>query len=159
MRQAEAITAAMFVAIAAVAMFDTRAGALIDTTGRAPGGIGAGFYPFWASAILLAGGLVVLSQAVTAPLPGRVFQSRVAVSAITKLVAPMLVATAALAWLGLYLVSGLYMAFFARFIGRYRWIWVVVLALAFPTAIYLTFELAFRVRLPKSSLYVLGLPF
>jgi putative tricarboxylic transport membrane protein len=153
-------TAAVMVAIAAVAMVDTRHFALIDTSGRSPGGIGAGFYPFWAATAMAIAGLVLLYRAVvdrTVSLP--VFENRGAITSVAKLVGPMLVATTALSWLGFYLCCGLYMGFFARFIGRYRWAWVAVIAVAFPVAAYLAFEMGFRVRLPKSALYQLGLLF
>jgi Tripartite tricarboxylate transporter TctB family len=157
-RAYELLTAAALVAIAAVAMFDSRATALIDTSGRFPGGIGPGFYPFWAAAVMGAGGLVVLYRAASSRqlAAARIFEDRDAVVAVVKLIGPMLLAAAALAWLGFYVVSGLYMGFFARSIGRYRWLWVALIALAFPTAVYLAFELGFRVRLPKSGLYELG---
>jgi hypothetical protein len=159
-RRYQLLTAVAFCVLAAVVMFDTRAGALVDRTGRAPGGIGAGFYPFWAAAVLGAGGLLVAYQAVASRLAtSGTFASRDGVVAVVKLVGPMLVATAALMYLGLYLVMGLYMAYFARVIGRYRWHWVAVIGVAFPLAIYLAFELGFRVRLPKSIYYVQGLPF
>ena len=38
--------------VAAVAMIDSRAGAMVDTTGREPGGVGAGFYPFWSLSLI-----------------------------------------------------------------------------------------------------------
>jgi putative tricarboxylic transport membrane protein len=148
------------VAIAAVAMIDSRSFALIDTSGRSPGGIGPGFYPFWAAAAMAMAGVVILyravvSKAVSAP----VFENRDAVLSVAKLVGPMLIATAALSWLGFYLCCGLYMGFFARYIGRYRWLWVTLIAVVFPIATYLAFEMGFRVRLPKSGLYQLGFLF
>ena len=73
-----------------------------------------------------------------------VFENRAAVVAVVKLVGPMVVATGALAWLGFYFVCGLYMAYFARYIGRYRWLIVGLIAVVFPTLIYLAFELGFR---------------
>jgi hypothetical protein len=153
-------TAVAFIALAAVVMFDTRAGALVDRTGRSPGGIGAGFYPFWAAAVLGFGGLVVGYQTLSGRLSSAsVFAERDGILSVFKLVGPMIVATAALAWLGLYVVMGLYMAYFARVIGGYRWYWVALIAVVFPFAIYLAFEVGFRVRLPKSVFYVQGLPF
>jgi hypothetical protein len=152
-------TAAVLVAVAAIAMFDSRGSALFDPTGRFPGGIGPGFYPFWAAAVMAVGGLIVIFRtARTEASTGAVFESREGVGALLKLVGPMLVATAAMTWLGFYLVTCLYMGFFARSIGRYRWLWVALIAIAFPVAIYLVFELGFRVRLPKSALYELGFP-
>ena len=52
MRPYQVATAAAFALLAAVAMIDSRAGALVDRTGTQPGGIGAGFYPFWSAAIV-----------------------------------------------------------------------------------------------------------
>jgi putative tricarboxylic transport membrane protein len=152
-------TAAALVAVAAIAMFDSRASALFDTSGRAPGGIGPGFYPFWAAAVMAVGGLIVIFRTSRAEAStGAVFENREAISSLFKLVGPMLLATAAMVWLGFYLVTCLYMGFFARYIGHYRWHWVAFIAVVVPTVIYLVFELGFRVRLPKSTLYDLGFP-
>jgi hypothetical protein len=157
MRRYELATAAVIVAIAGVAMFDSRASALIDTTGRYPGGIGPGFYPFWAAAVLGVAALIVLYRAFVSTLVAApVFENRQAAMSVAKLVGPMVLATAALSWLGFYIACGLYMGFFARYIGRYRWLWVAVIAVLFPLATYLAFEMGFRVRLPKSGLYQLG---
>jgi putative tricarboxylic transport membrane protein len=157
---AEAATAMVFISVAAVAMFDSRQFALIDTSGRSPGGLGAGFYPFWAATVVGVAGLVILYRALNGTVASAPpFESRDAIMSVGKLVGPMLVATAALSWLGFYLCCGLYMGYFARFIGRYRWVWVAVIAVAFPVGAYLGFEMGLRLRLPKSVLYELGLLF
>ena len=87
-----------------------------------------------------------------------VFARREAWTAPLKIAVPMILAVAFIQWIGFYFVTGLYMGFFAKFIGRYRWIWVVVIAVVFPALIYLSFEKGFRVSLPKSKLYELGFP-
>src|SRR3954469_24071404 len=135
MRRYEVLTAAVLVAIAIVAMVDSRASALIDRSGKQPGGIGPGFYPFWAAAVMAGAGVIIIYRALaTAPtgVSRSVFENRESAVSLAKLVGPMLVATAALSWLGFYLCCGLYMGFFARYIGRYRWAWVAVIAVAFP---------------------------
>jgi hypothetical protein len=158
-RPYQSATAAVFIAIAAIAMFDSRASALIDGTGRYPGGIGPGFYPFWAAAFIAAAGVLTLYRAITSePSGAGVFAGRQSMLAVAQIVGPLLLATVALLWLGFYLVTALYMAFFARYIGQYRWAWVALIALAVPVAIFLSFELGFRVRLPKSQLYEFGFP-
>ena len=161
MRPYQVATAATFAVLAAVAMFDSRAGALVDRTGTEPGGVGAGFYPFWSATLVFCCAAYVGYRALRTPTPGTAaFENRAAVFAALKLIVPMLVATAAIPWLGFYVVTALYMGLFARWIGHYRWIWVVVIMIAMPVAIYATFELGFRVGLPKSFLYDLGvLPF
>lgn len=166
MRSYQAATAAVFVVIAAVAMFESRRGALIGAT-RDPGGIGAGFYPFWSAAVMGIAALVLISRTLWAAQPAQgqgqaqekaVFAGRESVLAVGKLVVPMVLAVAAMLWLGFYLAMGLYMGFFARSIGRYRWVWVGAVAVCVPLAVYLIFEQGFRMLLPKSILYGDGLP-
>ena len=142
-------------------MVDSRAGALVDRTGTEPGGVGAGIYPFWSAALVFVCAVAVAYRAWVTPTPGTAaFEGREAVVAVAKLIVPMVLAAASIVWLGFYIMTGLYMGLFARWIGRYRWIWVVALTVGMPAAIYATFELGFRVSLPKSFLYDLGvLPF
>ena len=147
--------------VAAVAMIDSRAGAMVDTTGREPGGVGAGFYPFWSAFVVFVCAAVVGYKSWRSDIVGpAVFEGREGIFAVLKLVIPMVVAVFAIIWLGFYIVSALYMALFARWIGHYRWITVVALAIGMPVAIYASFEIGFRVSLPKSLLYDQGiLPF
>jgi len=161
LRPYQVATAAAFAVLAAVAMIDSRAGALVDRTGTQPGGIGAGFYPFWSATLVFLCACYVGYRAWVTPMPGTAaFENRAAVFAALKLIVPMVVATIAITWLGFYIVTGLYMGLFARWIGRYRWIWVIVITVVVPAAIYATFEVGFRVTLPKSFFYDLEiLPF
>jgi len=148
------------IVIAAVAMFDSRASALPDPTGTFPGGLGPGFYPFWSAAMVAGAALfVILRYQVLAGDTQGVFAKREAWVAPLKIALPMIVAVAALEWLGFYIVTALYMGFFARFIGGYRWYWVLAIAVLFPLVIYLAFERGFRVSLPKSVFYEQGFPF
>ncbi len=143
---------------AAVAMIDSRAGALVDTSGTQPGGIGAGFYPFWSAFVVFVCGGVVAYKSWQSRVDGpAVFEGREGILSVLKLVVPMIVAVFAILWLGFYIVSALYMGLFARWIGRYNWLWVTLLTVGMPAAIYSAFELGFRVSLPKSFLYQAGL--
>jgi hypothetical protein len=161
LRPYQVATAVAFALVAAVAMIDSRAGALVDRTGREPGWVGAGFYPFWSAALMFVCAAVVAYRGWKTPTPGTsAFENREAVVAVAKLIVPMVIAAASILVLGFYIMTGLYMGLFARWIGRYRWVWVAVLTVGMPAAIYATFELGFRVTLPKSFLYDAGiLPF
>ena len=148
------MTAAAIMVIAAVAMLDTRRGALPDVAGGAPGGLGGGFYPFWSAAVLFAFAALVLIRSLTVPQPAQgVFKDAASVRAVLWLAIPMVVATALIGVLGFYIMTGLYMGFFAAAIGHYRWHWVGAIAVLFPLVIYLVFEVGFRVGLPKSIFY------
>lgn len=144
--------------LAAVAMVDSRAGALVDRTGTEPGGIGAGFYPFWSATVVFVCGAIVAISTVRSKRTGPpAFADRNAVLTVLKMIGPMIVATVAIIWLGFYIVSALYMTLFARWVGHYRWMWVACLAIGLPLVVYASFEVGFRVSLPKSFLYDLGL--
>jgi hypothetical protein len=146
--------------IAAVAMFDSRASALPDLTGKFPGGLGPGFYPFWSAAMIAGAALVVAYRSHRSADTGEgVFARREAWTAPLKIAVPMIVSVALIKWLGFYIVTALYMGFFAAYIGRYRWVWVALVAVVFPLIIFLSFEKGFRVSLPKSFLYEQGFPF
>jgi hypothetical protein len=160
-RPYQAATAAIFILIAAVAMFDTRAGALPDPTGIAPGGLRGGWYPFWSAAIVAVAALYVLVQALTTPQDAQgAFQGRAAVYDVGRFVLPMVAATFLMQekWLGFYMGSGLFVAYYAGLTARYRWYWAVLAGVGIPLVLFLIFEVGFRAVFPKSFLYP-GLPF
>lgn len=161
MRPYQVATAAILIAIAAVAMIDTRAGALPDPSGGAPGGLRGGWYPFWSAALAAVATLVVLYRSATLPQPaGGVFSGRQGILDVLRLVVPMIALVILMdRGLGFYLSGALYLGFFARAIGRYRWIWTAASAIAIPVVLFLVFEQGFRVPLPKSIFYGGGFPF
>jgi len=158
LRPYQAATAAIFVLIAAVAMFDTRSGALPDPTGGAPGGLRGGWYPFWSAAVILVAGAVVGLRSLTTPQAGEgVFKGRGAVLDLGKFIAPMVVATYLMSdkLLGFYLASGIYLGYYAWVVARYRWYWSLLAAVLIPVTVYLAFEIGFKALFPKSFLYYL----
>jgi hypothetical protein len=151
-------TAAAIVFIAAVAMFDSRA-AFSPVRGTAPGDVGASWYPFWTAAVMGFAAIGIAYRAFVTPQPKEgVFASRSSVFAVLNLVIPMLLYAFSFQWLGFYLATGVYMGFFAAYLGRYRIQWIVASAVITPLAIFLIFEVAFRLLLPKSIFYP-GIPF
>lgn len=139
-------------------MFDSRA-AWSPAPGTAPGDVGAAWYPFWAAAIMGASCAFVGYRSLVLPQPKEgVFSSAGSAAAVLKLVLPMVTYAISFAWLGFYLATALYMGGFAAFIGRYKWHWALLSGIATPLAIYLMFEVGFRLTLPKSVFYP-GIPF
>jgi len=152
-------TAAAIVLVAAVAMFDSR-GAFNIAGGTAPGDVGASWYPFWTATIMGIAAVFVGYTAMVTPQPKEgVFQTRQSVTSVLKLVIPMFLYAASFAWLGFYIATAVYMAFFAWYLGRYKAVGVLLAGLVTPLAVYLLFEVAFRLILPKSIFYTMGFPF
>lgn len=155
MRVYEVATAAATILVTAVAMFDS-----FGRSGWTANGPDAGWYPFWSSALMAGAAGYLIVRAGHVPASGTIFASREGVAALAKLVLPMLALAAFLQYVGLYVLTALYMALFAGWVGRYHWVWVVVLAVGFPLALYFGFEQAFKTSLPKTFLYERGiLPF
>jgi hypothetical protein len=151
-------TAAAIVLIAAVAMFDSR-GVFTSLPGTAPGDVGPSWYPFWAAALMGLASVFVGYRALVTPQPSQgPFETRESVTSVLKLVIPMFAYAFSFQWLGFYLATIAYMGFFAAFIGRYKWWGILAAASVTPLAIYLLFEVAFRLILPKSIFYPLGFP-
>lgn len=152
MNRQEAATAGIIVLVAAVAMIDS-----FQKSGWMSSGPDAGWYPFWSAAMMGIAALVVLILILRSSKPRPVFQSAAGAKAFLQLTIPMLFMVGLINWLGFYLVSALYMGLFARWIGRYHWAWVAVIAISIPLGLYLSFEKGFQVPLPKSLLYNQGL--
>ena len=111
-----------------------------------------GFFVFYLGAALLASAAVVVAGAIrrsrdTAPFvrPGQlrpvatVFFPAVAMVILTHVV-------------GLYVSGALYLATYMRWIGRHRWVTIVLVAVGIPVAAFLVFEVWFLVPLPKGPL-------
>jgi hypothetical protein len=152
-------TAAAIVLIAAVAMFDSRKvfGAQL---GSSPGDVGPSWYPFWSAALMGVAAAYVAFRAMTVSQSKESpFAGRESVTSVLKLVIPMFLYAFSFQYLGFYLATAIYMGFFAWYLGRYKWWGILAVGVITPLAVYLLFEVAFRLTLPKSLIYPLGFPF
>lgn len=148
----EVVTTAALILVAVIAMYDS-----LKRAGWTASGPDAGWYPFWSAAMMGIASVVILFITLRKPRGKPFFESEQGARTFWQLAVPMVVMIALINWLGYYLVSALYMGFFARWIGKYHWLWVIVIALSVPIALYLGFERAFQAPLPKSMFYNSGL--
>ncbi len=148
----ETLTAGLIVLAAILAIADS-----FKSAGWTATGPGAGWYPLWSAVAMGLAAAIVLVRSLRAKATRRLFSSSEGLKAFWQLAIPMVVGVSLLSWFGFYLVSGAYMGLFARWIGRYRWIWVAVLTVVVPLSLYLTFEQGFKVPLPKSLFYQQGI--
>lgn len=159
MRPYQVGTAAAIVLVAAVAMFDSR-GAWNIALGTSAGDVGASWYPFWSAALMGVAAVFVGVRAFAMPQAKESpFETRESVTSVVKLIVPMFAYAVSFQWLGFYIATGVYMAFFAWYLGHYTWWKIIVAGLVTPLAVYLLFEVAFRLILPKSIFYTMGFPF
>ena len=112
-----------------------------------------GYFPFYIGLIMCVASLVNVARALM--VRGADNKTFVQVGQL-KLVLAVLLPTAAYAlfvtWIGIYISSILFIAFFMRWLGKYPWWKVVGVSLGTVVVIYLVFEKWFKVPLPKGPL-------
>jgi putative tricarboxylic transport membrane protein len=147
MRVADLITASLLMLLGGAVVYDAvRLGIGWESDG--PRG---GFFPFWLGVLLIAMCLAVLVQAARAP-TSRPFVRREQIGPVVKVLCPALAAVILMQWIGLYVASTIYIAFYMRWIGRHSWVTVVVLAVGVPVVTFFVFERWFLVPMPKGPL-------
>jgi hypothetical protein len=148
-RPVESATLAIVLAFAVLMGWDNyRTGASWESTGPQ-----AGYFPFYVSVILAGACLWGLALEVLhrgeADEP---FVRQQQFKRVMQVFVPTLLYVPATEWLGLYVASFILIAGFMAWIGRIKpWICVVT-ALVFSVAMFVTFEVAFDVIMPKGPL-------
>lgn len=143
------IGVALFIALLAVIGI---IGSLKVGTGWGPEGPKAGFFPFYISLIVLISCAVNLIG-VFREFSGReLFAEWGQLRQVFSVVIPTTVYVFAVPVLGMYVSSGLLIAVFMKWLGRYSWLLVAAVAIGVPVATYIMFERWFLVPLPKGPL-------
>ena len=147
MRTADVLTAVVLMLLGGVVIADSvRLGIGWGTDGPK-----SGFFPFWLALLMLAACALILVQSVrrksSAP-----FVTREQLSPVLKVLWPAAAAVALMQFVGLYVASALYMAFYMRLVGRHGWLVVIGLAVLIPVVTFFVFETWFLVPMPKGPL-------
>jgi hypothetical protein len=139
----------VLVALALLLAFDNwRTGMGWDSTGPQ-----AGYFPFYLSAILAAAcvwGLV--KQFLARRQAGETFVEREQFVRVLQVFVPTLVFCLLTQWLGLYVASFLLVAGFMIYVGKIAAWKSLLTALIFVLAMFVTFDVAFDVIMPKGPL-------
>lgn len=116
-------------------------------------GPGAGAWPFWLSAGMLICSLWTLARWYRGITPESRSTDIFISTQGMKIVAPTLIALTALLIgthiIGIYFSIALFMVFFVRIMGRHTWVTTIALAIGAPVVLFLFFEWALTVPLPK----------
>jgi putative tricarboxylic transport membrane protein len=111
----------------------------------------SGFFPFWLAVLLLASCVAIAGQAWRRA-DGRPFVTREQLRPVLTTLLPSLGFVVLVQWTGLYVATAIFLGFYMRWIGGYRWVPVIVLAVLFPVFTFLVFEKWFLVPMPKGPL-------
>ena len=150
-RAIEVIVYVLLLALALLLGIDNwRSGA-----GWAREGPQAGYLPFYLCAILAAASLFGLALALLRREPAKPFLTHDKLRRVLQVFVPTLLFCVLMQWLGIYVASFLLIAGFMRMIGRIAWWKSVVTGFVFACLMFVTFEIAFDVLMPKGPLEAL----
>lgn len=156
-RAVEIATAVVFIGLGVLILVEAmRLGPGWGVSGPQPG-----FFPFVLTLMLLLGTLGVFYVNVYRhPDLQPFFEVPQEVTDLLKVGIPIVVAVAAIRWLGLYMTSGLYLAFFMAWYGKFRWWQAALGGILLPTILWLVLRYGFNISMPMSAFYRLNiLPF
>jgi hypothetical protein len=148
-RVVEIAVSLLLIALAATLGYDNwRTGIAWDSTGPQ-----AGYFPFYLSVILAGGSLYGLIAAWRSPREAaETFVTRAQLWRVMAVFVPTLLFCLATQFLGLYVASFLLIAGFMRLVGRIAWWKSLLTAFVFTAAMFVTFDIAFDVIMPKGPL-------
>ncbi|NLS74191.1 tripartite tricarboxylate transporter TctB family protein [Bradyrhizobium brasilense] len=145
----DVVVSLLLLALAVVLGWDNwRTGASWDSTGPQPG-----YFPFYLSVILGGASLYGLGAAfVSRREAAETFVTRAQLRRVMAVFVPTLLFCFATQYLGLYVASFLLIAGFMRLVGKIA-LWKSLLtAFVFTAAMFITFDVAFDVIMPKGPL-------
>src|SRR6059058_2333892 len=145
----EIVVCLLLLALAATLGYDNwRTGISWDSTGPQPG-----YFPFYLSVIL---GLASVYGLVTSFISRReaaeTFVTRAQLRRVMAVFVPTLLFCLATQFLGLYVASFLLIAGFMALVGRIAWWKSLLTAFVFTAIMFVTFDIAFDVIMPKGPL-------
>jgi hypothetical protein len=149
MKSAELVVAALFLALGALVVYDSaRLGAKWGADGPE-----AGYFPFYIGLILCVSAVVVIVQALRmSPGKNKGFVEVDQLRLVLAVLIPSIIYVGIIAWLGIYLASTVFIAFFMRWLGKYSWWKVAAVSIGVNVVFFLIFERWFKVPLPKGPL-------
>jgi len=148
-RAVDVVVSLLLLAFAGVLAFDNwRTGMGWDATGPQ-----AGYFPFYLSVILAAASLWGLAKEFLARKQARAtFVTRAQLRRVLQVFVPTLLFCLLTQWLGLYVASFLLVAGFMVFVGRIAAWKSLLTAFLFSLVMFVTFEIAFDVIMPKGPI-------
>ena len=147
-RSAEVAVAALFLLLGAIVIYDSvRLGARWGSDGPE-----AGYFPFYVGLLICAASAVNLVVALLKRGEQRGFVGVGQLKLVLSVLVPSIAYVALVAWLGIYVASVIFIAFFMRWLGKYTWWKVAAVSIGNSVVFFLIFESWFKVPLPKGPL-------
>ena len=127
-------------------------GSLKNGVGWASDGPQAGFFPFYVCLIILVSCAVNVTQVLMSSNDGHVFAYWSQLGKVGSVLLPTIIYVLVIPYSGIYVASGVLIAFFMRWFGRYSWLMAIAIGVLVPVLCFFKFEIWFLVPLPKGPL-------
>lgn len=111
----------------------------------------AGFFPFYVGLFIVIASAVNLWNTLNEG-QGDLFAEWGQLRQVFSVVIPTAIYVGVMPFIGLYVASFLFIGWFMRWLGKYRWITVIAVSIGMPLVTYIVFERWFLVPLPKGPL-------
>jgi putative tricarboxylic transport membrane protein len=111
----------------------------------------AGFFPFYIGLFIIISSLVNIWNTLRED-DGSLFAEWGQLRQVFSVVIPTGIYVGVLPFIGLYVSSMIFIAWFMRWLGKYEWPIIAAISLGMPVVTYLIFERWFLVPLPKGPL-------
>ena len=148
-RSAELAVAGFFFALGAVVIYDSvRLG-----TGWADDGPRPGYFPFYVGLIICVSALVNAVRALIVPAAkNKTFVETGQLKMVLAVLVPTALYVLAVTWIGIYVSSIAFIAFFMRWLGKYAWWKAAAVGIGAAVVFFVIFEKWFQIPLPKGPL-------
>ena len=146
---AEIALALLFLALGAIVVYDSaRLGAKWGDDGPQ-----TGYFPFYIGLIICVAALVNLVAAAAIPKEkNKAFVEVGQLKLVLAVLVPSALYVALIGWLGIYVASTVFIAFFMRWLGKYPWWKTAAVSVGNSVVFFLIFEVWFKIPLPKGPL-------
>jgi len=148
-KTAELAVAVFFSLLGAIVIFDSlRQGASWGADGPQPG-----YFPFYVGVLVCAASAITFVRGCLVPAAkSKAFVEVGQLKLVLSVLIPSCVYVSLIGWLGIYVASTLFVAFFMRWLGKYEWWKVALVSIGNSVVFFLIFEIWFLVPLPKGPL-------
>ena len=147
-KSVEVGVAALVVVFGAIAIV----GSISAGIGWGAEGPRAGFFPFYIGVAIVISGAVNMWTALRPDAPGGIFAEWSQLRQVLIVVIPATIYAFAVGYIGIYVSSAIFIAWFMRWLGKYSWSTVAAVAIGMPLVVYFVFEKWFLVALPKGPI-------
>ena len=148
-KSAEIALALLFLGLGAIVVYDSaRLGAK-----WADDGPQTGYFPFYIGLLIVLASVANLVAALAVrPEKERPFVEVGQLKLVLAVLVPTAIYVALIGWLGIYVASAAFIAFFMRWLGKYPWWKAAAVSIGNSVVFFVIFEMWFKIPLPKGAL-------